>query len=233
MIGIIIAMPQELAPYKPHIKTTKRLMCKDFYEGAIGAQEIVICHSGIGKVNAAYAATLMVQLYKPTVLISTGLSGGLGILNQFDIVLAERLVQHDVDTTVLGDPKGMVSTVNKVYFETDSELLNKFSQTLPAAKIGTIASGDQFISDKKSSAAIAEQFGAIACDMESGAVAQVAHIAGVPLAVLRGISDSADGQAAVDFLTAAEKISIATYKAVQCVIEKHRNASVRTVRERG
>lgn len=220
MIGIIIAMPQELAPYKPHITARNMYAGKDFYEGKIAAQEVVICLSGIGKVNAAYAATLMIQLYKPSVLISTGVSGGLGKTRQFDIVLAGKLVQHDVDTTALGDPKGMVSTVNKVFFDTDAALLKKFAEALPSAKLGTVASGDQFIADKELSKNIAEQFGAIACDMESGAVAQIAYLTATPLAVVRGISDSADGEAAADFLTVTEKISAETYKAVVSVIEK-------------
>lgn len=213
-------MPQELAPYKPHITTVKRHSGKEFHEGVIAGKEAVICLSGIGKVNAAFATTLMTQLYKPSLLISTGLSGGLGKTQQFDIVLAERLVQHDVDTTALGDPKGMVSTVNKVFFETDGGLLERFKQSLPEAKVGIIASGDQFIADKKLSENIAEQFEAIACDMESGAVAQIAYLTKTPLAVVRGISDSADGEAAADFITVTEKISAEAYKAVVSVIEK-------------
>lgn len=220
MIGIIIAMPQELAPYKPHITALKRHCGKEFHEGIIGGKEAVICLSGIGKVNAAFAATLMIQLYKPSLLISTGLSGGLGKTRQFDIVLAEKLVQHDVDTTALGDPIGMVSTVNKVFFETDSGLLARFKKNLPNAKVGTIASGDRFVADKELSENIAGLFGAIACDMESGAVAQVAYLTDTPLAVVRGISDSADGEAAADFLTVTEKISAEAYKAVASVIEK-------------
>lgn len=220
MIGIIIAMPQEFAPYKQHITASKQHCGKQFHEGVIAGQEIVICLSGIGKVNAAFATTLMTQIYEPSLLISTGLSGGLGKTAQFDIVLADRLVQHDVDTTALGDPKGMVSTVNKVFFETDNSLLERFKQSLPEAKVGTIASGDQFIADKELSKNITEQFEAIACDMESGAVAQIAYLTDTPLAVVRGISDAADGEAAADFLTVTEKISAEVYKAVASVIEK-------------
>ncbi|MDD4316823.1 MAG: 5'-methylthioadenosine/adenosylhomocysteine nucleosidase [Clostridia bacterium] len=220
MIAIIVAMPQELEPYKPHLKKAQRHFGKDFYEGVIGDVDVVICLSGIGKVNAAFAATLLIQLYKPDFLISTGLSGGLGKTRQSDIVLADKIVQHDVDTTALGDPKGMVSTVNKIFFETDGMLLERFVPFLPHAISGTIASGDQFVADKALSAQIADQFGAIACDMESGAVAQIAFITGTPLAVIRGISDAADGEAAADFNTVIKKISVETYKAVANVIEK-------------
>ncbi|HHT83785.1 MAG: 5'-methylthioadenosine/adenosylhomocysteine nucleosidase [Christensenellales bacterium] len=219
-IGIIIAMQEEAKPYKKHILTDQEIYGKKFLIGKIADKDIVICLSGIGKVNAAFACALMVERFKPDLIINTGVSGGLGVTKAYDIVIADKAVQHDADTTALGDPKGMVSTVNKIYFDTSKKHNELIKAYLDNACVGTVACGDQFIADKRLASEIARQFNAIAVDMESAAVAQVAYITKTDLVIIRGISDGADEEAPVDFMSLIEQISQKIYEAVKKVIER-------------
>lgn len=219
MIGIIIAMESELKPYLEFPHSIEQTGSKFFYRLQIGNKPIVIVLSGIGKVNASYAATLLIHQYKPKIIISTGVSGGLSPLNVLDLVAATKTCQHDVDTSALGDPVGMVSTVNKIYFETDKELTDKFS-ALPNVKQGILACGDSFIADKKIAKNIIENFNAIACDMESGAIGQICCIEKVPYAVIRCITDGAGENAGLSYNLVVERASVLLAKSVIDVIKK-------------
>jgi nucleoside phosphorylase len=109
---------------------------------------------------------------------------------------------------------------DKIYFEADQKISQKLTDCVVAlggkALAGCIASGDQFVAAPEKKAYIKETFGAIACEMEGGAIAHVATVNGTPFAVLRAISDSADGDATMDYPTfsrlAAER-SVATLRA--------------------
>ncbi len=220
MIGIIVAMESELKPYldKIHALRTEKKGQKEFFVGTIGEKEIVFVLSGIGKVNAAYAATLMTSFYKPEFIISTGVSGGLGRVDIMEIVVAEKVVQHDCDTTAFGDPIGLVSTINKVYFETDKDLSKKFLEIM-SARSGIVACGDQFVANKTKAREIVKNFDAIACDMESGAIGQIAYIENVPFVILRCVSDSAHENAEISFndvvVYAATKLSEAVVSVIK------------------
>ena len=210
MIGIIIAMDKELAPYLSGREFVKNnLGGLDFFTLKIGDKDCVIVKSGIGKVNASYATTLLIERFHPEYIVSTGVSGGLGVSKLFDIVVSTKTVQHDVDTTALGDELGLVSTVNKVYFDASSELVDKFVKF--GAKSGVLASGDIFVSSKERAEFIKNHFNAIACDMESGAIAQIAYITNTPYVAIRCISDNADDGADFDYekfvLVACDKLN--------------------------
>lgn len=220
MIGIIIAMERELAPYlKDAPYTEAGYKGKKFYSLKIGGQGVVICFAGVGKVNAAYSATLMIEKYSPEFIINTGTSGGLGESGIFDIIIADKLVQHDCDTTALGDPPGLAGMpVGKIYFETDKKLSDMFFTEIKNAKRGVLASGDVFVADKTRAKEIVHNFNAVACDMESGAVAQVCYLAGVPVVVIRGVSDIAGGENS--FYEMLDRVSVIIYSAVYGVIAK-------------
>lgn len=219
MIGIIVAMERELQPYfeKMTDKGRQKIRNMDFFTGNIGGKQVVMALSGIGKVNASYATTLMLSFFDVKLLISTGVSGGLNRMDIMEVVVADKVVQHDCDTTAFGDPKGFVSTVNKVYFETDRDLSAKFVEELDA-KVGTFACGDQFIASKAAAKEIVNNFDAIACDMESGAIGQIAYIEKVPFVVLRCISDSATESAETTFndvvVFASEKLADAVVRVI-------------------
>ena len=186
-----------------------------FYKGYLGGKRVAVSRCGIGKVFAAICADAMIIRYSPRLVVNTGVGGALAPeLRPMDVVVAERLVQHDMDTSALGDPKGLVSGINKVFFDTDpraAEILRTAAENMGCkVKLGTVASGDLFVSTSEKKEEIAAEFGACCCEMEGAAIAQVAFVNNTPFAVVRAISDSADGTAEVDyprFVSEAAKIS--------------------------
>ncbi len=218
MIGIVVAMETEAMPFlRDGIESEEKFAGKKFYR--LKNFSAVLAVSGVGKVNAAYATAVLIARYNPKIIINCGVSGGISGGNNLpeteilDIVVATACVQHDVDTSALGDPKGMVSTVNVTEFPVDEVLSGKITGT--NIKRGIAASGEQFIASKGKKKEISKEFKAIACDMESGAVAQCAYIAHKKFVCVRCISDSGDGKSPSDYgmfaATAAEKM----YQAVK------------------
>ena len=122
MIGIIAAMQSELDIIRSSlcdVKTEKRGGIL-FYKGQYKGVKVVCAVCGIGKVFAAMCTEAMIIRYKPDVIVNTGVAGALSDkLHRLDCTIAKRCVQHDMDTSALGDPVGMVSGVNKIYFESD------------------------------------------------------------------------------------------------------------------
>ena len=176
----------------------------EFTHGTLYGKEIVLAVCGIGKVFAAICTEAMIIRYSPSLIINSGVAGTLtDKLSIGDIAVAKSLVQHDMDTSALGDPVGLISGINKIYFDADEKAVKTFEKVCAAiganSVVGTIASGDQFMSDTEKKLAVRDRFDAIACEMEGAAVAHVAFINGVPFAVLRAISDSASGDAQMEY----------------------------------
>ena len=178
----------------------------DFHTGKIGAKTVAVAKCGIGKVFAAICAEIMILKYSPRLLVNTGVGGALAAgLSTGDIVIADSLCQHDMDTSPIGDPKGLVSGINMIYFESDkraSEILLASAAELGlTARLGRIATGDKFIASSADKDRIIADFSADACEMEGCAIAQTAFVNNTPFAVVRAISDSADGEATMDYPT--------------------------------
>lgn len=206
MIGIIGAMEAETNALIAAIEEPKTECISGitYVSGRLCGREAVVATCGIGKVYAAICAQTMILRYAPTLIVNTGVAGTLcEELGIGDVAVATELVQHDMDTSPIGDPVGLVSGINKIYFEADSNSVDKFSEILATQGInaveGRIASGDQFVARAEVKDRIRSQFGAIACEMEGAAIAHVAAVNRVPVAVLRTISDSADGDAVSDY----------------------------------
>ncbi len=206
-IGIIGAMDVEVEYLASMLenKETVDFCGLKFNTGIIFGKKIAIVKCGIGKVFAAMAASAMIAKFSPRLLVNTGVGGALsGGLKPLDVVIAEKLLQHDMDTSALGDAKGLISGINKIYFEADarvSEILLKCAEKLSlTARLGTVASGDKFIAEKCEKEAIVSEFSADVCEMEGAAIAQVAYVNGTPLAVVRAISDSADEGSSMDYM---------------------------------
>ena len=110
-----------------------------------------------------------------------------------------------MDTSAIGDPKGLVSGINMIYFEADKRAVQLLLDSAAAlglnARQGRIASGDKFIASKGEKERIVSDFSADACEMEGCAIAQTAFVNSTPFAVVRAISDSADGEATMDYPT--------------------------------
>lgn len=206
MIGIIGAMKTEtdalIAAMTERAEQTVSGIT--YTKGRLCGQECVVATCGIGKVFAAICAQTMILSYAPALIINTGVGGTLTpALGIGDIAIADRLVQHDMDTSPLGDPVGLVSGINRIYFDADSATVKALSKVVSdigaQGEIGCIASGDQFVATAAKKEYIRDTFGAIACEMEGAAIAHVATVNGTPFAVLRAISDSADGGATEDY----------------------------------
>ncbi len=177
-----------------------------FHTGTIYGKPVVIARCGVGKVFASMCATAMIIKYAPRLIVNTGVGGALSPeLSCADIVVATKLVQHDMDTSPLGDPVGMISGINMVYFEADESaadvLMSAAKKLSLPAKRGVIASGDQFVASKEEKDRIVSEFSADVCEMEGAAIAQAAFVSGTPFAVVRAISDGADGNSPMDFPT--------------------------------
>ena len=207
-IGIIGAMEPEVAALIASLDgaESETVSGVTFHTGLISGKRVAIARCGIGKVFAAIAAEIMILKYAPSLLVNTGVGGGLAPdLATGDIIIARDLCQHDMDTSAIGDPKGLVSGINMIYFEADrraSEILLSAAESLGLkARGGRIASGDKFIASREEKERIVSDFGADACEMEGCAVAQTAFVNGTPFAVVRALSDSADGEATMDYPT--------------------------------
>lgn len=211
MTGIIGAMDLEVEAIKAEMENaeTKIISGIPFYIGVLRGKSAILARCGIGKVNAAVCAQIMVSVFGVDEIINTGVAGAVAHgIRQNDIVIAESFVQHDVDTSAIGDPVGFVSTVNKIYFEADRGIAERLKKAIGAkahAVTGIIATGDQFVADKAITAVLRERFNASACDMEGGAIAQVCTLAGMPFGAVRCISDSADENAGMDYPEFAAK----------------------------
>lgn len=146
---------------------------------------------GVGKVNAAMSAQLFIDRYHPDWIVNAGCAGSFVELPIGTIVLAKDFVQHDVDTTAMGDPIGMVSTVDRVAFPTDEpeRLSGILTAQGVAHEVGRVATGEVFMTKGQRADWVAETFAPMLCEMEGGAIAQVCYRNGVKFAALKSVSD--------------------------------------------
>ena len=220
MIGIIAAMNVEMQALRAHISNpvSETISGIEFVRGTINGREVVTAVCGIGKVFAAMCAQTMILRYAPACIINSGVAGTLSeTLSIGQIALAEQVVQHDMDTSPIGDPVGLISGINIIYVPTDATVTGALAAAVAAEGVpyerGTVASGDQFICQSEVKARIKSNFETadkpvIACEMEGAAIGQVCYVNGIPYGILRAISDGGDEQAFADyptFLAAAAK----------------------------
>ena len=152
---------------------------------------VIACAGGVGKVNAAMATQLMISLYQPDLILNAGVAGCFDHADIGDLVLAEQFMQHDFDTSNIGDEECFVSTVNCTYFPTSDFDKAKAAMDkvgLPY-RTGLVATGDWFGVDCDRSRHIAEKFQPLLCEMEGCAIAQVCMRNGVKFMSLKSVSD--------------------------------------------
>ncbi len=225
-IGIIGAMEPEIEKILSSLDgvVSESVGAFDFFVGDFSGKRVCVVRCGIGKVFAAACAQTMILAYSPSLIINTGVGGALkGGISPCDIIVAKSLVQHDMDTSALGDPKGLVSGINKIFFGSDlraCEILLNASHTLGyPARLGIVATGDRFVSSAADKSDIVANFDADACEMEGCAVAQVAFVCKTPFVVIRAISDSADEGSCMDYAKflpiAAERSAMLTLALVK------------------
>ncbi len=146
---------------------------------------------GVGKVNAAMSAQLFIDRFHPDWIVNAGVAGSFLDLPIGTIVLAKDFVQHDVDTTAMGDPIGMVSTVDRVDFPTtEPERLSALLTALGTEhQVGRVATGEVFMTKGSRADWVAKTFSPTLCEMEGGAIAQVCLRNGVKFTALKSVSD--------------------------------------------
>ena len=222
-IGIIGAMEIEVQVLKNLMDNAKieKISGIEFYSGNINGTDMVVAVAGVGKVNAAVCAEAMILRYAPDCLINVGVAGGLSSeLKIGDIAVATAVVEHDMDTTPIGDEKGFITGINKVYMDCDarvSEMMYNAVKKLGINAVkGVIASGDQFIASDAQRQPIINEFNAIAAEMEGASIGHVCTMNAIPFAVLRAISDGADSGSHMDFPTFAK---MAAENSVKIILE--------------
>jgi adenosylhomocysteine nucleosidase len=212
MIGIIGAMQIEVDNLLDEMDTKKTTVISGikYISGTLAGREVVVAKCGIGKVFAALCAQTMIIKFMPETIINTGVAGGIASrTNIGDVVIAENVVQHDMDTSPIGDPVGMISGIDIIHIPCSKNVAAMLDETLirmgKKHKTGTIATGDRFICDSKETERINRLFGAIAFDMESAAIGQVCYVNDVSYGIIRSISDNGSEDAGEDYTQFAKK----------------------------
>ena len=208
-IGIIGAMDSEINLLKGSMKNvnSKKIGKITFYEGELQGKNVVLFRTGVGKVNSAVGTDIAIREFGVDKIIFTGIAGAIDHnLNVLDLVVSDKLAQHDVDLTAFGCPLGLVDEEESPFFPADRDLIELAKKSAikvlgeDKVHVGTIISGDQFIADKQKVISLGNSFEAKAVEMEGASVAQVAYaMYKVPFVVLRTISDKADGSAQISY----------------------------------
>ena len=220
-IGIIGAMQMEVDNLMESMENIKkeRYSGITFVSGQIDGKEVVAAVCGVGKVFAAICAEAMILIYHVDRVINIGVAGTLcKALGVMDVAVADQVVQHDMNTTALGDPVGLLSGLNQIFLPSDEGMRRLLCECLMDRgikyQVGTIATGDLFLHKPTQKALLHERFHAIAGEMEGGSIGHVCFVNQVPFAILRSISDGEGG--AMDYETFAEK---AAQQAIDVVVD--------------
>ena len=233
-LGIISALHEEQQGLVEAMQSPYKLIhgMREVWVGQLWEIDAVCVLSRIGKVAAAMTATLLVEKFGVTHILFTGVAGSADkSVRVGDIVVAESLVQHDMDASPLF-PRHEVPLTGISHFASDQQMALQLHQAaadfldaelataidaqeravfaLQAPRIhrGLIGSGDQFVGSRERIQALGEALpGLLAVEMEGAAVAQVCFELGIPFGVIRTISDNANENAATDFMRFVKSVA--------------------------
>lgn len=227
MIGIIGAMDIEVDGIKAELteKTVETVAGLDFVSGKLNGKDCVVVRCSPGKVNAAACAQIMALKYKPEMIINPGVAGGIGEgIKIGDLVVGTACIQHDMDTSAFGDEVGFISGLCIKEIPCDEVIADKIKAE--AEKIydgqvlsGIIVTGDQFINSNEKSRQLRDDFSALACEMESGAIAHVCYMNNIPFIALRSISDNGNDDGAMDYMSFCKLAAEKTVKLMNAYIK--------------
>ena len=228
MIGIIAAESKEMNEIKKLMKNIeeKDLFNLQFFTGKIEEEECVLVECGEGKVNAARPTQIMIDNFKIDKLVNVGSAGAINeYLNVKDVVIADKLVQYDFDISGLGYEKGEICNIGK-YIYCDKTLVEECKKAIENIEnesykvvIGTIATADSFCDKPEIAKMVRKEFNAECVEMEGAAVAQVCYLDKIPFLVIRGISDTPNGNNKIDFRKYLEIASKQSAKILQNLIK--------------
>lgn len=202
-IGVVVADVEEYKPlcelWQSFAKNTDIKLNRDNNTYVLETEnkkaEVLCINCGIGKVNAATAATHLIDL-GCNVILNYGLSGGINGVRRGETVVANRFLEHDFDLTTIGY-KPCEKPRQKYIYDASLALLKIVKNIYPDMKCGTAVCGDRFICSAEDRDFFKTNFDAMSCDMETAAIASVCDMFSVPFVALRRISDDA-GESAVD-----------------------------------
>ncbi len=229
------AMPEEIEGVLTLLVNCKASTMgkRTYFSGQINGIDTIVVFSRWGKVAAATTVNTLIHEFQITDLLFTGVAGAISPnLKIGDIILAKRLIQHDMDARPLMN-QYEIPLLSKTYFESDSshlaiaskaiselledkslhlvigdEELAGFRISQPQLFLGDIASGDQFFSSNEQKSDLKAQLPNVLCvEMEGAAVAQVCYEYEIPFSIIRTISDVADDQSHLDFPSFIKNIS--------------------------
>lgn len=228
MIGIIGAMDTEVIGYLNAMtdKVTEKISGYSFTCGKLNGTQCVAVMCGIGKVNAAVCAQTMILRYKPDYIINSGIGGGLTEKTDIgDIIIASGVIQHDVDTTAFGDPRGLLDlpSGNEVLLGCSEKLIDESKKACErlgfAYHVGTVVTGDQFISETEKRATLHNEFNAVACEMEGGSIGQTCRRSDIPFIIIRVVSDNTVKSNHMDYLEFKKQCSEKSIKLVTSLLQ--------------
>lgn len=225
-IAIMGAMPEEIAPILEKLgeyKTTEYAK-NTYYEASYKGVNLVIAYSKIGKVFSTLTATTMIEHFGASKLLFSGVAGAVSPeLKVGDLVVANKLSQHDLDITAFGHPFGFVPE-GAVFVEADKEMISLSKEVAremgKSVKEGIIATGDQFVANEERKNWIGDTFNAAALEMEGASVAVVCDALEVPFFILRAISDAADMDASFSFDEFLETSAIESAEFVMKMVDR-------------
>jgi adenosylhomocysteine nucleosidase len=235
-IGLIGAMAEEIERLEERLERQSETTVAGirFQQGTFGGQPVVLCRSGVGKVNAAACTQLLIDRFGVDAVIFTGVAGALDpSLEIGDIVISRDCQQHDMDASPLGFVRGTIPFAEVSVFPADPALVKLAAEASELAAEGRVIqgrvlSGDQFIADRDTVRLLHEQFGGACVEMEGAAVAQVCAMNGVPYVVIRSMSDKADGSAHVNFPEFAVMAADRSFRIVERMIHSLRENTLKT-----
>lgn len=206
-LGIIGAMEVEIATLVERLaeKSSATWAGSTYYTGRLEGLDVVVVQCGVGKVNAAMCAQILCDRYEVTHLVNTGVAGSLDAnLDIGDLLISKDAIHHDMNCNYLNYPTGQVPGLPVLTFEADKRLIDCAFRVAEEVnpghtKIGRVASGDQFISNKAQKEKIIADTGASCAEMEGSAIAHTAYRNGIPFVIIRAISDKADDSAQMDY----------------------------------
>ncbi|HBJ1652035.1 5'-methylthioadenosine/adenosylhomocysteine nucleosidase [Clostridium botulinum] len=206
-IGIIAAMAEELEILLKdlNLEEKKEKANMVFHKGTINNKNVVAVVCGIGKVNSAVCTQILISEYNVDKVVNVGVAGGIGKdIYPGDIVVAENLVQHDMDTSAFGDKIGQIPRLDTFDFKCNKDMVAAAKKSCEEISelnsfTGRIVSGDQFVANLEKIQWLEKEFGAISCEMEGASIAQVCYLNSIPFVVIRSISDNANNGAHMDY----------------------------------
>lgn len=228
LIGIIGAMEEEVLTLKDKmdIREVRSVATLDFFIGELSGKRCVVVRGGIGKVNAAVCAQILIDVFHVDAIVNTGVAGALNSnLDIGDVVIAREAVQHDMDATEFGYELGQIPRMKVSAFRCDEhivELARRACDVLNSTTnvyVERIASGDQFVASTELKHDIIKHFNPYCVEMEGAAIAQVGYLNSVPTAIVRSISDKADASADVNFQEFAKMAALNACRIIERMFE--------------